>query len=98
MIKMKKIIAIMCIAALVITTTVRAQTAVSKNEKMEVSKERIAYQCPMNCEGEKTYEKPGKCPVCGMNLKEVHLANTSYSQNITTYNTSVKIIGPMRNV
>ncbi len=26
------------------------------------------YYCPMHCEGDKTYEKPGKCPVCGMNL------------------------------
>lgn len=29
------------------------------------------YQCPMKCEGEKTYDKPGKCPVCGMALKAV---------------------------
>jgi heavy metal translocating P-type ATPase len=26
------------------------------------------YYCPMFCEGEKTYEKPGDCPVCGMDL------------------------------
>ncbi len=30
----------------------------------------MTYQCPMKCEGEKTYPGPGKCPVCGMNLKE----------------------------
>lgn len=29
------------------------------------------YQCPMKCEGEKTYDKPGSCPVCKMDLKEV---------------------------
>lgn len=28
-----------------------------------------AYRCPMNCEKGKTYDKPGKCPVCGMNLE-----------------------------
>ena len=28
-----------------------------------------AYRCPMNCENGKTYESPGKCPVCGMNLE-----------------------------
>ena len=28
-----------------------------------------AYRCPMNCENGKTYDKPGKCPVCGMNLE-----------------------------
>lgn len=27
------------------------------------------YQCPMKCEGEKTYAQAGKCPKCGMNLK-----------------------------
>lgn len=29
------------------------------------------YQCPMKCEGEKTYDKPGKCSVCGMSLKQI---------------------------
>lgn len=26
------------------------------------------YQCPMKCEGAKTYEAPQKCPVCGMDI------------------------------
>ena len=30
------------------------------------------WYCPMHCEGDKTYDKPGDCPVCGMDLvKEV---------------------------
>lgn len=29
------------------------------------------YQCPMKCEGEKTYNKPGKCPKCGMDVQDV---------------------------
>ncbi|WP_246054381.1 MULTISPECIES: heavy metal translocating P-type ATPase [Antarcticibacterium] len=29
-----------------------------------------AFYCPMHCEGEKTYDKPGDCPVCGMDLVE----------------------------
>lgn len=29
------------------------------------------YSCPMKCEGEKTYDQPGRCPVCTMKLKEV---------------------------
>lgn len=29
-----------------------------------------SYYCPMHCEGSKTYDKPGKCPKCGMNLKK----------------------------
>lgn len=26
------------------------------------------YYCPMHCEGDKVYPKPGHCPVCGMDL------------------------------
>jgi Cu2+-exporting ATPase len=26
------------------------------------------YYCPMHCEGDKTYEESGDCPVCGMDL------------------------------
>jgi len=29
------------------------------------------YQCPMKCEGEKTYSSQGKCPVSGMDLVPV---------------------------
>ncbi len=28
------------------------------------------YYCPMHCEGDKTYDKAGDCPVCGMDLVE----------------------------
>jgi heavy metal translocating P-type ATPase len=28
------------------------------------------YYCPMHCEGDKTYDKPGDCPECGMHLKK----------------------------
>jgi Cu2+-exporting ATPase len=31
----------------------------------------VVYQCPMKCEGDKTYDKPGKCPKCEMDLAEV---------------------------
>ncbi len=29
------------------------------------------YYCPMKCEGEKTYDEPGNCPVCNMHLVPV---------------------------
>jgi len=36
------------------------------------------FYCPMHCEGDKTYDKPGDCPVCGMDLvEEVNLSMTS---------------------
>ena len=30
------------------------------------------YQCSMKCEGDKTYDAPGRCPVCGMHLAPVN--------------------------
>ncbi|MBK5208860.1 MAG: hypothetical protein JJE44_05055 [Flavobacteriaceae bacterium] len=33
--------------------------------------EKVAYACPMKCEGEKTYDKVGSCPKCNMDLKEI---------------------------
>jgi heavy metal-binding protein len=29
------------------------------------------YQCTMDCEKGKTYDEPGKCPVCNMDMKKV---------------------------
>jgi hypothetical protein len=34
------------------------------------------YQCPMDCEQGKTYDKEGNCPVCNMKLKKVASKNT----------------------
>ena len=43
-----------------------------------------SYQCPMKCEGEKSYKKEGACPVCKMDLKKVEpkpgKADTSTSE------------------
>ncbi len=41
------------------------KSALATNEK---------YYCPMHCEGDKVYDKPGNCPVCGMNLEKVPAA------------------------
>lgn len=38
------------------------------------------YQCPMKCEGDKTYDKAGKCPKCNMNLKAVPTPVTAIYQ------------------
>jgi len=35
------------------------------------------YYCTMLCEGDKTYPKPGDCPVCGMHLKKEEKAGAS---------------------
>jgi heavy metal translocating P-type ATPase len=35
------------------------------------------YYCPMHCEGDKTYDKPGDCPVCGMHLNKEESKSSS---------------------
>jgi len=32
---------------------------------------KTTYYCPMKCEGDKTYNTAGKCPVCNMHLVPV---------------------------
>jgi heavy metal translocating P-type ATPase len=41
------------------------------------------YYCPMHCEGEKTYDTPGDCPVCGMDLVEEVSASSGSSNQYT---------------
>jgi Cu+-exporting ATPase len=43
---------------------------VEKLKLKSVGKGTGVYYCPMHCEGDKTYDKPGDCPVCGMDLVE----------------------------
>jgi len=47
---------------------VKADTAAVDSDAVTETK----YQCSMKCEGDKTYDKPGKCPKCGMNLVAVN--------------------------
>ena len=41
------------------------------------------FYCPMHCEGDKTYTKPGDCPVCGMDLVEEASASVHKGQEYT---------------
>ncbi|WP_258541993.1 heavy metal translocating P-type ATPase [Parvicella tangerina] len=45
----------------------------AEDEEVEAKEKPIAeegakYYCPMQCEGDKMYDEPGDCPVCGMAL------------------------------
>lgn len=44
-----------------------------KNSPSE-SIEEVVYQCPMKCEGEKTFSSAGSCSVCKMDLKPIESA------------------------
>jgi len=55
-------------------------TKETKKEKLK-GKGTGTFYCPMHCEGEKTYDKPGDCPVCGMDLvEEQNLSATTSEQ------------------
>ena len=46
----------------------KSVTANNKKHDEVTEKKSGIYYCPMHCEGEKTYDNPGDCPICGMNL------------------------------
>ena len=79
---MKKIVLSVALIAAIGFTSCTAEKKAEKQDapKQEVQKgemnhDKMAvaeYQCPMKCEGEKTYtDKDHGCPVCKMDLKEV---------------------------
>jgi heavy metal translocating P-type ATPase len=41
------------------------------------------FYCPMHCEGEKTYDKAGDCPVCGMDLVEEQNVSLAFADQWT---------------
>nr|WP_298923723.1 heavy metal translocating P-type ATPase [uncultured Allomuricauda sp.] len=53
-----------------------------KDDKMKPKgKGTGTFYCPMHCEGDKTYNKPGDCPVCGMDLVEEQSLNVGAANN-----------------
>jgi len=52
-------------------TSMKKKEDIFHNTENKVSSDRrVKYFCPMHCEGDKTYDKPGDCPVCGMHLNK----------------------------
>ncbi|MFN0729984.1 heavy metal translocating P-type ATPase [Polaribacter gochangensis] len=54
-----------------------------KKEVKPTGKGTGTFYCPMHCEGDKTYDKAGDCPVCGMDLVEEQNLSTSNSEQWT---------------
>ncbi|WGF93953.1 heavy metal translocating P-type ATPase [Aequorivita marisscotiae] len=54
-----------------------------KEEKRAKQSSSGTFYCPMHCEGEKTYDKPGDCPVCGMDLVEEAKTSTNSATEYT---------------
>ncbi|WP_350286883.1 heavy metal translocating P-type ATPase [uncultured Croceitalea sp.] len=55
----------------------------SKKELQPKGKGKGTFYCPMHCEGDKTYDKPGDCPVCGMDLVEEQSLSTTSAEHWT---------------
>lgn len=55
-----------------------------KKEKKKKQNGNGVFYCPMHCEGEKTYDEPGDCPVCGMDLVEEQSISSGSSSDIYT--------------
>ena len=58
------------------------------------------FYCPMHCEGEKTYDKPGDCPVCGMDLVEQlssdhEVEDKSYKNLLRKFKLSILFTAPV---
>lgn len=54
-----------------------------KKKKQPKGKGTGTFYCPMHCEGDKTYDKPGDCPVCGMDLVEEQNLHSHSTQQYT---------------
>jgi len=79
---MKKVLIIFTAFLLITATSSSCSGGENKNgENTEQNNESGTYQCPMKCEGEKTYKQPGKCPVCKMDLKELEDHSAHEGQN-----------------
>jgi len=72
---MKKLLFLLCSVLFIGLSACKNETAKSSDE--------VAYYCPMECEGDKTYDAPGSCPVCKMDLVPVEKASDLASDDIT---------------
>jgi hypothetical protein len=69
--KMKK--QALILTAFIFCSLVLIQGCSGKDKKTQENQEQPVkeqYQCPMKCTEEK-FDKPGNCPVCGMELEKI---------------------------
>jgi len=59
------------------------QHSEDKKKEQPKGKGTGTFYCPMHCEGDKTYDKPGDCPVCGMDLVEEQNLSTASKEQWT---------------
>ena len=91
------LIAVFSVAVIIVSCKEEAKKGAKKEiktEKQDIHNHdndmaNAAYQCPMDCEHGKTYDKEGNCPVCNMKLKKVaskDVDSTKVSSNMNYKN------------
>jgi len=88
-IKMKKQITTAAFLLTAVMFMASCGNKTSESKKEDASTEQTVnamYQCPMKCEGEKMYDKPGSCPVCNMDLEKVEGAHEHHEHDSTHTN------------
>ena len=70
-------------ALFVLAASLSAQEKKGRNTQTSVQapSEQKVYACPMDCEKGKTYDKPGSCPKCKMDLVEKKTKNAHEHAN-----------------
>ena len=67
---MKKVVKTVVMASMLISLLVSC-TDHGTEQSITNTESSVAYYCPMECEGDVTYDNEGSCPVCHMDLVEV---------------------------
>ncbi len=62
-----------------------------------MEKQLAKYYCPMHCEGDKMYDRPGNCPVCGMDLLPLNPQEeeTTYKELLKKFKIAVAFTVPV---
>jgi hypothetical protein len=66
----KSIFALSLLAMLSVALLIACSGSENKSQTATPATSKEQYQCPMKCT-EELFDKPGKCPVCEMDLEKV---------------------------
>mgnify|MGYP003398755428 CR=1 FL=1 len=70
---MKKLLRIGLLALIILIAAYSLYLFTGNKTETLVDAHVHSYACPMHCEGEKVYDRPGSCPVCNMDLVRIEL-------------------------
>lgn len=65
-----KIVLVAAISFAILTYSLAGCNTSTEEKQSSHTEHVVSYQCPMGCEDGKTYDAPGQCPVCEMDLEK----------------------------